>query len=175
MTTINARIKNVRKEAGMNQKEFSESIGVTQSGVSYMEQDGRNVSDITIKSICNYFNVNEDWLRNGTKPMYIQAPTFSLDNFVRQHGGTELEIDIMKAYFELEPDVRAMLIQHFEERLTASRAEPVRNLSAEREAAEAAYIKSRSGNVPQAGSSALNTTADTDPESANGNSIASSQ
>lgn len=175
MTTINARIKNVRKEAGMNQKEFSESIGVTQSGVSYMEQDGRNVSDITIKSICNYFNVNEDWLRNGTKPMYIQAPTFSIDNFVRQHGGTELEIDIMKAYFELEPDVRAMLIQHFEERLTASRAEPVRNLSAEREAAEAAYIKSRSGNVPQAGSSALNTTADTDPGSANGNSIASSQ
>lgn len=175
MTTINARIKNVRKEAGMNQKEFSESIGVTQSGVSYMEQDGRNVSDITIKSICNYFNVNEDWLRNGTKPMYIQAPTFSIDNFVRQHSGTELEIDIMKAYFELEPDVRAMLIQHFEERLTASRAEPVRNLSAEREAAEAAYIKSRSGNVPQAGSSALNTTADTDPGIANGNSIASSQ
>ena len=175
MITINARIKNVRKEAGMNQKEFSESIGVTQSGVSYMEQDGRNVSDITIKSICNYFNVNEDWLRNGTEPMYIQEPTFSLDNFVRQHGGTDLEIDIMKAYFELEPDTRAMLIQHFKERLTASRAEPARNLAAEREAAEAAYIKSRSGNVPQAGNSALSTTADTEPGSASDNNLASNQ
>ena len=173
--TVNERIKKVRKEKGMNQKQFAALLGVTQSGISYMEQSGSNVSDSSIKSICTMCNLNEDWLRNGTKPMYIQAPTFSLDNFVRQHGGTELEIDIMKAYFELEPDVRAMLIQHFEERLTASRAEPVRNLSAEREAAEAAYIKSRSGNVPQAGSSALNTTADTDPGSANGNSIASSQ
>lgn len=173
--TVNERIKKVRKEKGMNQKQFAALLGVTQSGISYMEQSGSNVSDSSIKSICTMCNLNEDWLRNGTEPMYIQAPTFSLDDFVRQRGGTELEVDIMKAYFELEPDTRAMLIQHFKERLTASRAEPVRNLAAEREAAEAAYIKSRSGNVPQVGSSALNTTADTDPGSANGNSIASSQ
>lgn len=158
MTTINARIKNVRKEAGMNQKEFSESIGVTQSGVSYMEQDGRNVSDMTIKSICNYFNVNEDWLRNGTEPMYIPESTFSLDKFVKDHGGTELELDIMKAYFELEPDIRAMLVQHFKERLTASRTEPSEMTVEE---AEAAYIKSRSNHVQMAVQSALNTSADT--------------
>lgn len=175
MTTINARIKNVRKEVGMNQKEFSESIGVTQSGVSYMEQDGRNVSDITIKSICNYFNISEDWLRNGTEPMYIQAPTFSLDDFVRQRGGTELEVDIMKAYFELEPDIRAMLVQHFKERLTASRAESSEISGMTVEEAEAAYIKSRSKTAQKAGSSALSTTADTEPGSTNGNNIASNQ
>ncbi len=172
MTTINARIKNVRKEAGMNQKEFSESIGVTQSGVSYMEQDGRNVSDMTIKSICNYFNVNEDWLRNGTEPMYIPESTFSLDKFVKDHGGTELELDIMKAYFELEPDIRAMLVQHFKERLTASRTEPSEMTVEE---AEAAYIKSRSKIARKTGNSALNTTADTEPGSANGNSLVSNQ
>ena len=173
---INERIRDFRKNVlHLSQTEFATQLGMKQTSVSTFEKSGATVTDPTIKALCMAFNLNEDWLRNGTKPMYIQAPTFSLDNFVRQHGGTELEIDIMKAYFELEPDVRAMLIQHFEERLTASRAEPVRNLSAEREAAEAAYIKSRSGNVPQAGSSALNTTADTDPGSANGNSIASSQ
>ena len=142
---------------------------------SYIEQSGAGVTDKTIKTICLVFNLNEDWLRNGTEPMYIQAPTFSLDDFVKQHGGTELEIDIMKAYFELEPDTRAMLIQHFKERLTASRAEPARNLAAEREAAEAAYIKSRSGNVPLPGSSALNTTAGTEPGNENGNNLASNQ
>ena len=95
---------------------------------------------------------------------------------MKRHGGTDLELDIMKAYFELEPTVRAMLVQHFKERLTASRPEPsVDNLAAEREAAEAAYIKSRFGNVPQAGSSALNTTADTEPGSASGNDLASNQ
>ena len=174
--TVNERIKKVRKEKGMNQKQFAALLGVTQSGISYMEQSGSNVSDSSIKSICTMCNLNEDWLRNGTEPMYIQAPTFSLDDFVKRHGGTDLELDIMKAYFELEPTVRAMLVQHFKERLTASRPEPsVDNLAAEHEAAEAAYIKSRSGNVPQAGSSALNTTADTGPGSASGNDLASNQ
>ena len=174
--TVNERIKKVRKEKGMNQKQFAALLGVTQSGISYMEQSGSNVSDSSIKSICTMCNLNEDWLRNGTEPMYIQAPTFSLDDFVKRHGGTDLELDIMKAYFELEPTVRAMLVQHFKERLTASRPEPsVDNLAAEREAAEAAYIKSRFGNVPQAGSSALNTTADTEPGSASGNDLASNQ
>lgn len=172
--TVNERIKKVRKEKGMNQKQFAALLGVTQSGISYMEQSGSNVSDSSIKSICTMCNLNEDWLRNGTEPMYIQAPTFSLDDFVRQRGGTELEIDIMKAYFELEPDTRAMLIQHFKERLTASRDEPSEMTVEE---AEAAYIKSRSKIAQKAGSSALNTTAGTQPGTAseNGNNLASNQ
>ena len=174
--TINERLRHFRKEVlKMNQTDFASAIGMKQTGLSYIEKDGATIKEQVFKSICMAFNLNEDWLRNGTEPMYIQAPTFSLDDFVKQHGGTELEIDIMKAYFELEPDTRAMLIQHFKERLTASRAEPARNLAAEREAAEVAYIKSRSGNVPLPGSSALNTTADTEPGSANGNNLASSQ
>ena len=170
--TVNERIKKVRKEKGMNQKQFAALLGVTQSGISYMEQSGSNVSDSSIKSICTMCNLNEDWLRNGTEPMYIQAPTFSLDDFVRQRGGTELEVDIMKAYFELEPDIRAMLVQHFKERLTASRAEPSEMTVEE---AEAAYIKSRSKIAQKAGNSALSTTADTEPGSANGNSLVSNQ
>ena len=170
--TVNERIKKVRKEKGMNQKQFAALLGVTQSGISYMEQSGSNVSDSSIKSICTMCNLNEDWLRNGTEPMYIQAPTFSLDDFVRQRGGTELEVDIMKAYFELEPDIRAMLVQHFKERLTASRAEPSEMTVEE---AEAAYIKSRSKTAQKAGNSALSTTADTEPGSANGNSLVSNQ
>lgn len=173
---INERIKDFRKNVlHLSQTEFATQLGMKQTSVSTFEKSGATVTDPTIKALCMAFNLNEDWLRNGTEPMYIQAPTFSLDDFVRQRGGTELEVDIMKAYFELEPDIRAMLVQHFKERLTASRAEPARNLAAEREAAEAAYIKSRSGNVPQAGNSALNTTADTEPGSASGNNLASNQ
>ena len=174
---INERIKDFRKNVlHLSQTEFATQLGMKQTSVSTFEKSGATVTDPTVRALCMAFNLNEDWLRNGTEPMYIQAPTFSLDDFVKRHGGTDLELDIMKAYFELEPTVRAMLVQHFKERLTASRPEPsVDNLAAEREAAEAAYIKSRSGNVPQAGSSALNTTADTGPGSASGNDLASNQ
>ncbi|EOS40592.1 hypothetical protein C808_00647 [Lachnospiraceae bacterium M18-1] len=171
--TINERIKYLRKDVlKMNQTDFAEAIGMKQRGASYIEQSGAGVTDKTIKTICLVFNLNEDWLRNGIEPMYIQAPTFSLDDFVRQRGGTELEIDIMKAYFELKPDTRTMLIQHFKERLTASRDEPSEMTVEE---AEAAYIKSRSKIAQKAGNSALNTTADTETGNENGNSLASSQ
>ena len=171
--TINERLRYFRKEVlKMNQTDFASAIGMKQTGLSYIEKDGATIKEQVFKSICMAFNLNEDWLRNGTEPMYIQAPTFSLDDFVRQHGGTELELDIMKAYFELEPGIREMLVQHFKERLTASRAEPSEMTVEE---AEAAYIKSRSKIAQKAGNSALSTTADTEPGSENGNSLASSQ
>ena len=174
--TVNERIRYFRKDVlKLNQTDFAQSIGMKQRGASGMEQDGATVTDRAIKSICMAFNLNEDWLRNGTEPMYIQAPTFSLDDFVRQRGGTELEVDIMKAYFELEPDIRAMLVQHFKERLTASRAESAELPEMTVEEAEAAYIKSRSKIAQKAGNSALSTTADTEPGSANGNSLVSNQ
>ncbi|MEI3282493.1 MAG: helix-turn-helix transcriptional regulator [Enterocloster sp.] len=69
--TINDRIKYFRKEIkGINQKEFAKVLGVTQSGVSYMEQKGSTVADSSIKAICSVFDVNEEWLRNGTEPMF---------------------------------------------------------------------------------------------------------
>ena len=171
--TINGRLRHFRKEVlKMNQTDFASAIGMKQTGLSYIEKDGATIKEQVFKSICMAFNLNEDWLRNGTEPMYIQAPTFSLDDFVRQHGGTELELDIMKAYFELEPGIREMLVQHFKERLTASRAEPSEMTVEE---AEAAYIKSRSKIAQKAGNSALSTTADTEPGSANGNSLVSNQ
>lgn len=159
MTTINARIKKIRKEAELNQKEFSEILGVTQSGVSYMEQDGRNVSDMTIKGICNHFKVNESWLRDGTEPMRIESSTFSLEEFVKEHGGGELEIEALKAYFELEPDIRQEVIKEFiRSRIGASRDEFSKITVKE---AEAAYIKNRSNHVQKTVQSALNTSADT--------------
>ena len=174
--TINERIRHFRKNVlHINQRQFAADLGMAQTGVSGLEQDGATVTDRAIKSICMAYSVNEDWLRNGTEPMYIQKPTISLDDFVRQRGGTELEVDIMKAYFELEPDIRAMLVQHFKERLTASRAESSEISGMTVEEAEAAYIKSRSKIAQKAGNSALSTTADTEPGSANGNSLVSNQ
>ena len=176
--TINERIRHFRKNVlHINQRQFAADLGMAQTGVSGLEQDGATVTDRAIKSICMAYSVNEDWLRNGTEPMYIQKPTISLDDFVRQRGGTELELDIMKAYFELEPDIRAMLVQHFKERLTASRAESAEIPEMTVEEAEAAYIKSRSKTAQNPGSSALNTTADTEPGTAseNGNNLASNQ
>lgn len=111
--TLNERIRELRKQLCLSQKDFAEKIGISQRSVSWSEQPNNNVPDSTIKSICMAFSVNEEWLRYGTEPIYIQPPTFSLDDFARQHGATELELQIVKTYFELDADTRKMLISHF--------------------------------------------------------------
>lgn len=118
--TINERIKFLRKEKGLNQKQFASLLGITQSGASYMEQPGNNVSDSSIKSICTICNVNEEWLRNGVEPIHIEPDTFSLDEFVKQRGATDLEKQIVKTYFDLDPDIRGILVDHFRKGLATA-------------------------------------------------------
>ena len=91
--TINERVKHFRKDVlHISQTEFAVSLGMKQTGVSYMERDGSTVTDQTIKAICLLYNVNEEWLRTGSGEMYIQPDTFSLDDFVKSKGATGLEL-----------------------------------------------------------------------------------
>lgn len=63
------RIKELRKKLGLTQQEFADKLGIKRGAVANYEI-GRNVPiDAVISLICREFNVNEDWLRNGTGPM----------------------------------------------------------------------------------------------------------
>lgn len=69
---MNGRIALVRKELGYKQDDFAEKIGLTKNFISLIETGKREPSDRTIKDICREFNVNEEWLRNGTGEMFIE-------------------------------------------------------------------------------------------------------
>ena len=117
--TINERMRYFRKDVlHMSQTEFADSIGMKQTGVSYMERDGSTVTDQAIKATCSIHGVSEEWLRNGTEPMRIEPDTFNLDEFARARGASDLELRVVKAYFELGPDIRKMLIEHFKTELS---------------------------------------------------------
>ena len=116
---MNERIKTIRINAGLTQQQFADRIKVKRNTVATYEI-GRSIpSDSAIALICREFGINEEWLRNGIEPIYVQSSTFSLDEFVKSRGASDLELDIMKAYFDLEPDVRKMIIEHFKSRLAA--------------------------------------------------------
>ncbi|WP_320959375.1 helix-turn-helix domain-containing protein [Hungatella effluvii] len=118
---INERIRYFRKDVlKMNQRQFAASLGMAQTGVSGTERDGATVTDRFIKSICFAYNLSEVWLRDGIEPMYIQPPTFSLDKFIEERGGTDLEVEIVKTYFELDPEIRKAILSHFKEKFTPS-------------------------------------------------------
>lgn len=69
---MNERIKEIRNALGFTQQEFADKIKVKRNTVATYEM-GRSVpSDSAIALICSVFNVNEEWLRNGTGEMFIQ-------------------------------------------------------------------------------------------------------
>lgn len=66
---MNLRIKEIRKEFRLNQEDFADRLGIGKTAISKIELGINNPSEQTIKLICQQFNVNEDWLRNGNGEM----------------------------------------------------------------------------------------------------------
>lgn len=119
---MHERIRELRKTyLKMSQSAFGERLGVSRDVIKNIELNAlaRPEQKLSlIKLMCKEFSVSEDWILNGNEPMFVESDSFSLDEFAKQRGATELELEAMKAYFELDPDIRKMLVQHFKERLT---------------------------------------------------------
>lgn len=70
VNTLNERIKMVRNALGLTQQEFADRIKVKRNTVATYEMGRSTPSYSAIALICNEFNVNEEWLRNGTGKMF---------------------------------------------------------------------------------------------------------
>lgn len=113
--TINERIKYLRKLKKISQKEFAKKLGITQSGVSYIEQPNTIIAEKTIKTICSIFSINEKWLYDGIEPIFCEVTSFDfeLDKFAKDKGASPLELEILKAYFDMDKSLRKEVIDHF--------------------------------------------------------------
>lgn len=111
---MSERVRNLRKtHLKMSQTAFGERLGVSRSVINNIESNALARPDqklSLIKLMCKEFSVNEEWILNGTEPMFIQSDTFSLDQLAKERGATELELSIAKAYFELPQEVRSDIL-----------------------------------------------------------------
>lgn len=78
--TLNTRIYELRKFLNLTQLEFSNTIGIKGGSLSDMENGKAPITERTIITICAKFNVNEDWLRNGTGEMFNIEEFFKIYN-----------------------------------------------------------------------------------------------
>ena len=78
---MNERIKELRKVLNLSQESFSSKLNISRSHFAMIENGSKNITDRVFSDICRVFNVNEEWLINGTGEMF--APTFNdkLDQF----------------------------------------------------------------------------------------------
>ena len=105
---MNERIKKLRKDSGLNQKDFGEKIKIVRSSVAKLETGENNPSDRTIDLICRVFNVNEKWLRTGEGPVYKEKQ--GIAEYIKNISDEDYLIkDIIEVYMELDPDSKAAL------------------------------------------------------------------
>lgn len=117
---MNDRIKKLRKALDLTQQEFADRIGSKRTTIAKYETDTNVPSSAVISLICREFNVSETWLRTGKGEMFAPEQAFDLGEYANRHGMTALETEILKAYLDLDPNVRESLLQHFKERLIRS-------------------------------------------------------
>ena len=93
------RIKKVRKSLDLTQEAFATRIGSVQNTITGYESGRRNPSAPVISLICKEFNVNEEWLRNGTGEMFNQEPCDELDSLADKFNLSHGEYIFLEKYF----------------------------------------------------------------------------
>ena len=69
-TTIQERLKAIRAELKLSQREFAKQIYVSQSQYAELEIGNRNLNDRIIHLISVQFNVNKKYLKDAAEPMF---------------------------------------------------------------------------------------------------------
>lgn len=69
---MNERIRKLRRHLDMTQQEFADKLGVKRGAIANYELGRNEPIDAVISLICREFNVNEEWLRNGTGEMFVE-------------------------------------------------------------------------------------------------------
>lgn len=121
--TENERVREIRKAKNMTLEKFGDLIGMGKSSISDIENGRRPLTDQTRLLICCKYSVNEEWLRSGGGPMFIEPASFDLGEFAKSNGATELELNFIKAYFGLPSEVRGKLIAYFKDSLASDMTE----------------------------------------------------
>lgn len=113
MMTENERVRMIRKAKSLTLEKFGERIGVGKTAISKIESGERGVTDQMCRSICREFNINEMWLRTGEGEMYTAANHFDLNEYAKQCGASDIDIEIIRIYLSLPSEFRSGIVDAF--------------------------------------------------------------
>lgn len=117
--TINDRIKEIRKDAGLSQQEFGEAINISGNSVYRIESGSRGVSERTLKDICAEFQVNMEWLQAGTGEKYKETNDSIITVLKAKYKLDDIDISIIDSYLSLS-SLERQVFKDFIEKIKGS-------------------------------------------------------
>lgn len=114
------RVRDLRKSLNLTLEKFAKPLGVGKTAISNIENESRNLTDQMIISICREYNINEEWLRNGTGDMF-RKPSDEVGYYVEElleyegNGNPfyDMIIEMMKTYHNLDEKSKTVIREYF--------------------------------------------------------------
>lgn len=158
------RIIQLRKALRYTQGAFGEKIGLTASGVSNIENGIREIQERHILLILSAFpQVSEEWLRDGTGPMFIQDDS-PIRQVMQRYDFPAIVEQLLVAYDRLAPDEQKAVLKYTTELVAAivGNGDPAQMTEEEEINAEVEAYRQQLINQKKAESSRSPGTGDTD-------------
>lgn len=119
---MNQRLTELRKSLNLSMEKFGSRIGITRSAVSKMESGSSGLSEQTILSICREYNVNEEWLRNGSGEMFIRVTpyekAYNRFGYIMENSSASKKVALtmlLELLYTVPDDTWDMLMKQYEE------------------------------------------------------------
>lgn len=114
---MHERIKELRKEyLHLSQTEFGERLGVSRSVINNIERNALARPDqklSLIKLMCSVFDVNEEWIVNGTEPMFVETPSSTMEQLKKEFGLDDFSYNLVYQYLKLDAEQRKTVRDFF--------------------------------------------------------------
>lgn len=106
---MNERLKEIRKELGLNQKGLGEKINLSQTHISSLENGTREVTDRIIHDLVRELNVNQYWFRTGEGEMFIENDSTVIAELSAEYKLDAIDQKIIEHYVKLDEHSRQVI------------------------------------------------------------------
>lgn len=150
LTSLGARVKQIRRLRGVTQREMAAAIGVTQTTITLIESDKRRASRQVILAVCREYGVREQRLLAGQGEIFEPEPRTVAEALAAKYPNiTPAAVTLIEKFAALPPPTQEAVLDFLREVVAdadtfnpsstdAVRAELERQLEAEKKTASKA-------------------------------------
>ena len=115
MESIGERLRIIRKTEKLTLEDFGKRLGAKKSTISQLENGKNNLTEQMKVAICKEYNVNREWLENGTGEMFL-SPSDDIGDLIseiienKDEDFYKMVLELVRTYQQLSPDSKKVLI-----------------------------------------------------------------